>query len=73
MNEIIPPASKLVDAKGLLVELFDERSRPTVRWVRQMQAQRVLPFIKIGRLVFFDVDECRHALAQRWTVRSKTQ
>lgn len=36
--------SKLVDARGLLEALFDEASRPSLRWVRQMQAQRAIPY-----------------------------
>lgn len=62
---------KLVDAKGLLEALFDEECRPSLRWCRQMQAQRVFPYKKLGRLVRFDVDEVREALDQNRTVRPR--
>jgi hypothetical protein len=62
---------KLVDAKGLLDALFEADSRPSLRWLRQMQAQRKIPYIKLGHLVRFDVNEVREALAQRWTVRQR--
>ncbi|MCC5807419.1 MAG: hypothetical protein JJU00_13935 [Opitutales bacterium] len=65
------PASKLVDAQGLLNALFEEDSRPSLRWLRQMQAQRRIPYVKIGRLVRFDVDEVRAALAENSTVRAR--
>lgn len=62
---------KLVDANGLLEALFDQQSRPSLRWVRQMQAQRKIPYIKLGRLVRFDVDDVREALSDTYTVRSR--
>lgn len=57
--------SKLVDAPTLLEILFDERSRPTVRWLRKMQADGTIPFIKIGHLVRFEVDEVRKSLRKK--------
>jgi len=62
-------SSRLVDAGGLLDALFAPECRPTVRWVRQMQSQRRIPYIKIGRLVRFDVGEVRKALADANTVK----
>ncbi|MBK1877982.1 hypothetical protein [Pelagicoccus mobilis] len=62
---------KLVDANGLLEVLFDKSSRPSVRWVRQMQAQRKIPYVKIGHLVRFDVDEVRQALSENCTVNPR--
>lgn len=64
---------KLVDAHGLLEALFDENSRPSLRYIRKMQAQRRIPYIKLGHLVRFDVDEVREALRQDWTVRSRSK
>ncbi|EDY82558.1 hypothetical protein VDG1235_2181 [Verrucomicrobiia bacterium DG1235] len=62
---------KLVDANGLLEVLFDKSSRPSVRWVRQMQAQRKIPYVKIGHLVRFDVEEVRQALSENCTVNPR--
>jgi hypothetical protein len=47
-------ATRYVDANGLLEILFDEASRPSLRWVRDQQKSKTLPFCKIGRRVFFD-------------------
>lgn len=50
----------LVSGEDLLVALFPtESSRPTLRWLRDRQADRSIPYVKIGRLVRFDVEQCR--------------
>lgn len=61
MNETTPQAeqrsqlaTRYVDANKLLELLFDEASRPSLRWVRDQQKARTLQFVKIGRRVFFD-------------------
>ena len=60
---------RLVDAHGLLEALFDEQCRPSLRWLRQMQARRMVPYKKGGHRVFFDVHEVRQALDKKLTVR----
>ncbi len=62
---------KLVDAKRLLEELFEEQSRPSLRWLREQQARRAIPFVKLGRLVFFNPDQVREALNSRSTFKAK--
>lgn len=60
--------SHYVDAPKLLEILFDEDCRPSLRWLREQQAARKIPFVKIGRLVFFDpaaVKAAFDALASR--------
>lgn len=42
-----------------------------MRWLRQMQAQRKIPYVKIGHLVRFDVDQVRAALEEDCTVHSR--
>lgn len=64
---------QLVRGERLLEILFDEYSRPSLRWLRQMQAQRKVPYVKIGRLVRFDVEQVRAALEQDCTVHSRRQ
>jgi hypothetical protein len=56
---------RLVNAVRLLELLFDEQSRPSLRWLRAQQKARTIPFIKIGRMVFFDPQTVREALAKR--------
>lgn len=67
------PDPSLVRAKPLLEKLFpDPRDRPSLRWLRKMQAKRLIPFKKIGgKFVYFDVAEVRAALDRNFTVISK--
>ena len=55
----------MVDAKQLLNELFDQDARPSIRWLRQQTKAKAIPFIRIGHLVFFDVDMVRAALSAK--------
>ena len=64
-----PLATRYVDAPKLLEILFDEASRPSLRWIRDQQKARRLPFAKIGRLVFFDPVACKAALDAKATGR----
>ena len=58
-----PEATGYLSAKTLLTTLWpDPISRPSLRWIREMQAKRALPFIKIGHLVFFEIERVRAAL-----------
>lgn len=65
-----PEDERLVDANQLLEELFDEGSRPTLRWIRKMQVQRKIPYYKIGHLVRFKVSEVREALERKCRVQA---
>lgn len=70
-DEIAFTNSKLVDAQGLLEELFSEECRPSLRWVREMQRRRKIPYIKIGHLVRFDVECVRRSLAENYTIMAR--
>ena len=63
---------QLVDAVELLKILFPQKCRPTLRWLRDQQEQKRVPFRKIGRLVFFDPSEVREAWRDRFTVGKAT-
>ena len=54
--------TSLVDARGLLSAIFSEQSRPTVRWVRELQKGGKIPFYKIGHFVRFDIGEVREVI-----------
>lgn len=61
----------LVGAEALLRELFpDEKSRMSLRSLRGMQAKRLVPFRKIGRRVYFDVEEVRRSFDTQFKVDS---
>lgn len=59
---------QLVDGVKLLEVLFPKNCRPTLRWLRDQQIAKRVPYRKIGRLVFFDLDEVREAWRDRFTV-----
>jgi len=61
----------LLGALACLAAVFpDESTRPSLRWLRRMQAKRLLPFYKIGGLVFFDPEEVRAAINRDFRINS---
>jgi len=66
-----PIVPRYVDALRLLEILFDEASRPSLRWARDQQRNRTLPFCKIGRRVFFDPVLVKASLDAKATVRGQ--
>jgi len=62
---------QLMSGPRLLVELFDEASRPSLRWLRTQQRAKAVPSVRIGHLVFFDPAAVRQSLERRNTVRAK--
>ena len=62
---------KLVSAEQLLEQLFDPQCRPSLRWLRSQTKSKSIPHIRIGHLVFFDMDMVRAALAGRNLVRHR--
>ena len=56
-------SNRLIDAKGLLKILFADNCRPSLRWFRTRHKLGQIPSVRIGRLVFFDPDAVRAALA----------
>ncbi len=66
-----PSDNKLVAAEGLLAALFDEASRPSLRWLRGQQKRRTIPFVKVGRFVRFDPLRVRACLDSRFTVTER--
>jgi hypothetical protein len=59
--------ARYVDAPTLLQILFAAECRPSVRWLREQQARRKIPSVKIGRLVFFDPPAVKAAMDSRAT------
>jgi hypothetical protein len=62
---------KLVKAQQLLDEVFTPECRPSLRWLRSQTKAKTIPHVRIGHLVFFDVDLVRAALASRNLVRGR--
>jgi hypothetical protein len=63
---------KLVSAHQLLEQLFDSNAKPSLRWLRTQTKAKAIPHVRIGHLVFFDVEMVRAALAGRNLVRGRT-
>lgn len=62
-SEILSPPVGLVGVDALRLILWpDPSSRPSLRWVRELQARRAIPFIKVGVKVFFEPERVRAAL-----------
>ena len=59
---------KLVSAEQLLRLLWDDESRPSLRWLREQQARRSVPFVKLGARVWFLPSEVRRHLHEKWAV-----
>ncbi len=62
---------KLVSAEQLLDQLFDPQARPSLRWLRSQTKAKSIPHIRIGHLVFFDMEMVRAALAAKNLVRHR--
>lgn len=62
---------KLVNAEQLLSEVFDPEAKPSMRWLRSQTKAKSIPYVRIGHLVFFDVDMVRASLAGKNLVRQR--
>jgi hypothetical protein len=69
-NELVVKG-KLVSAEQLLDQLFDPQCRPSLRWLRSQTKSKSIPHIRIGHLVFFDMEMVRAALAGTNPVRHR--
>ena len=56
-----PPG--LLNASELLIAIWpNENSRPSLRWLRGLQAKRVIPHIKVAHLTYFEPARVEAAL-----------
>jgi len=62
---------RLVDAKQLLEQLFEPECRPSIRWLRSQTKAKAIPYIRLGHLIFFDLEMVRTALASKNLVRHR--
>ena len=62
---------KLVSAEQLLDQVFAPECKPSLRWLRTQTKAKSIPHIRIGHLVFFDVEMVRGALAGKRLVRGR--
>jgi hypothetical protein len=60
--------TKLLTQSECIQEIFSEGSRPCARTWISWKKRRVVPFVRIGRLHFYDPEAVRAALASKFTV-----
>jgi hypothetical protein len=70
LNQLVV-TGKLVQGPRLLDELFDPECKPSLRWLRSQTKSKAIPHIRIGHLVFFDVDMVRTSLVGKNLVRHR--
>lgn len=62
-------SSPLVSGETLLATLFPvEENRPCARTLARWKNQGLIPFVKIGRMVFFDPVKVQRAIDKQFTV-----
>jgi len=62
MNENEKTATGLVGKTALLEQLFPNAAdRPTTRWLDTQCKRHAIPFIRLGRLIWFDVAQVKAA------------
>lgn len=70
MNDMVV-SGKLLSAEQLLTQLFDPDCKPSLRWLRGQTKARTIPFIRIGHLIFFDLEMVRSTLAGKNLIRRR--
>ena len=60
---------QMVSAERLLELLWEESSRPALRWLRTQQKRRAVPFTRIGRRVWFTPSQVLANFQNRKQVR----
>lgn len=63
--------NKLVDAPRCIDAIFHEEARPGLRTWMDWKAKGYLPFVRVGRRIFYDPAACRAALEKRFTIRDR--
>ena len=74
MSDVVPNINstvQLVDAEKLLEILFPADCRPTLRWLRERQRKKEIPYVKLGRLVFFHPVRVQESLSKQSTAKEK--
>lgn len=65
-------SGKLINARELLDGLFSDECRPSMRWLRAQTKAKAIPYVRIGHLVFFDLEMVRTHLEEKRLVRGRT-
>jgi hypothetical protein len=66
-------SEKLVTRDELLGTVFSDEARPCLRTFETWRRRKVIPFVRVGRKIFFDPGAVRQALATRFTITGARQ
>jgi hypothetical protein len=73
-NEVTasPGTPGLVDIHGLIKAIWkDPATAPCARTIDRMRENRLIPFIKLGRLIYYSPEAVVSAISQRHTVQPR--
>lgn len=66
------PVAGLIGESALRAAIWpDPESRPSRRWFLELKAKGLVPFVRIGRRIFFDPAEVRAALDHQFKVNPR--
>jgi hypothetical protein len=71
MNATLGFDKKLVNRDTCMAILFDPDSRPCPRTFDTWKKQKLIPYVKIGHLCFYDPEAVRTALNIHFTINKK--
>ena len=54
--------NKLVNARRCIDAIFHQEAGPSLRTWMDWKAKGIIPFIKVGGRVFYNVEECKKAI-----------
>ncbi len=62
----------LVDTAGLITGLWpDPEVAPSARTIARMRDEHVIPYIRLGNLIYYDLEAVRRAISERCTVQPR--
>ena len=62
---------QLISRDACMAAIFTPESRPCVRTWEVWKARRMIPYVKLGRLVYYNEAAVREALSTRFSVNVK--
>lgn len=57
--------SSFIGGRELLEALWSPGCRPSEGWLKEQRRMRRIPFMKVGRKVFYDLEQVRRHLEER--------
>ena len=67
---VLPDKAQLLNAAELLARLFTPTTRPSTRTLIRWRQSRKIPFVQIGRRIWYQEDKVRQAIERKNLVRA---